>query len=163
MNLDKQKSYKKDITNYSAELFYQYNSRKVNVTLIPFANYEQFVEKRIGPFNGQKWNSILIGLKTDLKYQINEQHVLSVKPVFSYKKVTNKDAVFSEDYKQSIKDLVLSEYNYLSSNISEFGATIRYDFELKNLPKLFISADYLNTTILEQNNQFLSFNIGVIF
>lgn len=159
----KQKSYKKDITNYSAALFYQYNSRKVNVTLMPFTNYEQFVEKRIGPFNGQKWNSILIGLKTDLRYQINEQHVLSVKPVFSYKKVTNKDAIFSEDYKQSIKDLVLSEHNYLSSNISEFGATIRYDFELKNFPKLFISADYFNTTILEQNNQFLSFNIGVIF
>ena len=159
----KQKTYKKDVTNYSAELFYQYNTPKLSISLIPFINYEKFVEKRLEPFNGQKWTSILIGLQSDVRYQINDQNVISVKPFFSHKNVLDKTAIFSDNYKQSIQDFVQSEYDYLSSNVTQFGTTIRYDLIQKNIPGLFISADIYNSKILNQNNQFLSLKLGVIF
>lgn len=159
----KQKSYKKEVNNFRADLFYQYNQDNFALTLTPFADYQEYDERRLRPNNGQKWKSLTIGIAADFRTEVAKQHVISLQPFFAQKTVSNQDYLFDTAQSNSISNWVWNDYNYLSSDITSFGATLRYDLKLPKIPGIFTAINWQNNKILNQNNTFTTIQLGLLF
>lgn len=159
----KQKSYKKEVSNYRGELFYQYNSDKFTVALIPFADFEEYDERRLRPNNGQKWESLTLGISTDFRLELAKQNVITFQPYFAKKTTSNQNYLFDSELKNGIKNWVWNDYTYLSSDVTSYGATLRYDLKLTNIPGIFAAVNWQNNEILQKNNSFTNLQIGIIF
>lgn len=159
----KQKTFKRDETNYGAELFYQYQNTNFTLAAIPFVAYQEFVEKRLRPFNGEKWESLTFGLALDFKYNVAKDNIVTLKPYFSHKAVSNHISVLELGNIESVNNWVNADYAYLSSDVTQFGGTLRYDFKLKKTPGIFAALDWQNMKVLEKNNTFTTVKVGVTF
>ena len=158
-----QKTFKRDDTNYKGELFYQLTGKRVALAIMPFVSYQEFVEKRLRPFNGEKWDALTIGASIDFKLNIAEGNVLTLQPYISNKSVSNHISVLDLGNSQTINDWISSDYAFLSSNVSQFGTTIRYDLKFNKTPGFYAAFDWNNTKILEKNNTYTGFKIGITF
>ena len=161
--LYKEKTYKREISNYKAELFYQLTKDKYTLAFTPFANYEEYDERRLRPVNGQKWNSLTLGIAADFKTEFIKNHILSVKPYFAQKTVESKSYLFNTSLKAGIQDWVRSEYAYLSSDVTTYGVTMRYDVKMEKIPGIFAAFNLENNKILKQNNSFVGLQVGIVF
>jgi len=159
----KEKTYKRDITDYNAELFYQYQNNKFVATLQPHFIYQKYVEKRLRPFNGIKWTSYTYGVNADLRLNIKKNYIVSLQPFVSYKSINNRDEILSLGNNQSINEWVENEYAFLASNVTQFGTSLRFDFKVKEIPTIFAAIDWQNAKILNKNNQYLGVKLGVTF
>ena len=159
----KQKSYKKEVSNYRGELFYQYNADKFSITAIPFVDYEEFDERRLRPNNGQKWNGLTFGISTDFRVELAQQNVISFQPYFAQKTVSNQNYLFDNEMNSGMKNWVLNDYRFLSSDVTSYGATLRYDLKLPKFPGLYTAINWHNNQILDQNNTFTNIQLGIIF
>lgn len=159
----KRKTYKKEdyITNIKG--FYQYNWDKSNLAVIPFFTYQETTEQKRLPFTGQKYDAYTLGLETHYKQEIVRNQVLSLSPYFSKKTVNKAINAISKDLRPSILDWVLQDYYFLTSDVTTFGASLRYDVKLENLPAFYINAQYQSQKIQEKNNNFAALSLGITF
>lgn len=159
----KQVSYRRQVYNYRADIIYQLTASHVSLGFMPFINYEEYDERRLRPLNGQKWKSLTLGIAADFKAELSKQNSITIQPYFSHKTVNNKDYLFDTTGNEAIRDWVLNDYNYLSSDVTTLGATFRYDIKMNKVPGLFVSFNWENNQILKQNNNYTSLQLGVIF
>ena len=159
----KQKAFKRDDTTYKGELFYQLTGEKVTLAIMPFVSYQEFVEKRLRPFNGEKWDALTIGASIDFKLNIAEGNIFTLQPYLSHKSVSNHVSLLDLGADKTINDWVQSDYAFLSSDISLYGTSIRYDLKLNKMPGLYASFDWQNAKILNKNNTYTGFKVGVTF
>ncbi len=159
----KQKTFKRDDTTYRGELFYQLNASNVSFAIMPYLVYQEFVEKRLRPFNGEKWDAFTIGASVDLKIKLAEGNVFTLQPYISQKSVSNHISALNLGANNSINNWVESDYAFLSSNVTQFGSSFRYDLKLNKTPGFYVAFDWQNAKILEKNNNYTGFKIGVTF
>lgn len=159
----KQKTFKREEANYRGELFYQLSANKVAFAFIPFVNYQEFTEKKLRPFNGEKWKSLTVGASVDFKLNLAKGNVFSLQPFISQKTVSNHSSLLDLGNNETINDWVRSNYSFLSSNVTQFGSTFRYDLKVNNTPGFYAAFDWYNAKILDKNNTYTGFKIGVTF
>ncbi|MDN3691490.1 hypothetical protein QWZ06_04085 [Chryseobacterium tructae] len=63
----------------------------------------------------------------------------------------------------SVDAWIMEDHIFQASDITTFGAAVRYDFKLKKLPAFFIGAQYQSQKIQKKNNNFAAANIGITF
>lgn len=157
------KAYKKEdyITNIKA--FYQYNLDKSSISAIPFFSYQETTDRRIYPFTGQKYDSYTIGLEANYQQELSNNQMLSFKPYFSKRTVNKAINALSMDINPTMGAWILQDFQYLTSDNTTFGASLRYDIKLEKLPALFINGQYMTTKIQEKNNNFVQLSLGITF
>ncbi len=159
----KRKAYRKENYITTIKGFYQYNQDHFSVTLTPFYGYEEIKERRLYPDAGQKFEYSYFGLNVDYKQQIKENQVLTFQPYFS-KRVVNKSInALASTGTASVNEWILQDYQFQASDISTFGASLRYDFKLEKLPAFFVNAEYQSQKIQKKNNNFVGASIGITF
>ncbi|MEN4759115.1 DUF6850 family outer membrane beta-barrel protein [Chryseobacterium sp. C39-AII1] len=163
MQIFKRKAYRKENYITTIKGFYQYNQDHFSVTVTPFYGYEEIKEQRLYPNAGQKFEYSYFGLNADYKQQIKENQVLTFQPYFS-KRVVNKSInALASTGTASVNEWILQDYQFQASDISTFGASLRYDFKLEKLPAFFVNAEYQSQKIQKKNNNFVGASIGITF
>lgn len=159
----KRKSYRKENYVTTIKGFYQYNQDHFSITATPFYGYEEIKERRLYPNSGQKFEYSYFGINADYKQQIKENQVLSFQPYFS-KRIVNKSInALTATGNAAVDEWIFQDYLFQASDITTFGASLRYDLKLEKLPAFFVSAQYQSQKIQEKNNNFAGASIGITF
>ncbi|MFC3755801.1 DUF6850 family outer membrane beta-barrel protein [Chryseobacterium tructae] len=159
----KRKSYRKEDYTTAIKGFYQYNQETFSITATPFFAYEEIKERRLYPAAGQKFTYCYFGINADYKQQIKENQILTVQPYFSQRMVGNSVNALTTSGYSSVDAWIMEDHIFQASDITTFGAAVRYDFKLKKLPAFFIGAQYQSQKIQKKNNNFAAANIGITF
>lgn len=159
----KRKSYRSENFISSVKVLYQYNSDNFTVSASPFFGYEEIKERNLYPNSGQKFEYSYFGLTADYRQSINSNQAISFQPYFSKRMVNKSINALSLMANQEINDWILHDYNFQASDISTFGASLRYDIKLEKLPAFFVSAEYQSQKIQKKNNNFVGASLGITF
>lgn len=161
--LYKRAAYKRENYNSTAKLFYQLNNDGFVMSLTPFINYNEIIDRRIYPFSGQKYDAFTFGIDTNFQKELSINQAISFKPQFSHRKMNNAINALDTNLRSSIVDWIIQDYSFLTSNSTTYGASLRYDIKLKKLPTFFVSGQWMGQTIQEKNNNFVGASLGITF
>lgn len=111
---------------------YQYSKYNFTVNATPFFGHHEIKERRLYPASGQKFIYNFFGINADFQQKIKENQALSFQPYFT-KRLVNKDIwALSSTCNSAINEWILQDYLFQASDISTFGASLRYDIYCKN-------------------------------
>lgn len=159
----KRQSYRSENFLSLVKVLYQFNEENFTVSASPFFGYEEIKERNLYPNSGQKFEYSYFGLTADYRQSIRSNQVISFQPYFS-KRVVNKSInALSQMANQAINEWILNDFNFQASDISTFGASLRYDIKLEKLPAFFVSAEYHSQKIQKKNNNFVGASLGITF
>ncbi len=159
----KREAYRRENYMASVKGFYQYCQDSFSITAIPFFGHEEVKERRLYPNSGQKFVYSYFGLNADYKQQINNNQAFTFQSYF-YKRMVNQSInALSTTSNLAVDEWILQDYMFQTSDITAFGAVLRYDFKVDKLPAFFVSAQYQTQKILEKNNNFAAASIGITF
>ena len=161
--LYKRAAYKRENYNSTAKLFYQLNNNHFVMTLTPFINYNEIIDRRIYPFSGQKYDAFTFGIDANFQKELSINQVISFKPQFSHRKINNAINALDTNLRSSIVDWIMQDHSFLTSNSTTYGASLRYDIKLEKLPAFFVSGQWMGQTIQEKNNNFVGASVGITF
>ncbi len=156
-------AYKRENYNSTAKLFYQFTNDDLVMTLVPFINYNETIERRIYPFTGQKYDALTFGIDANFQKELANNQVISFKPQFSYRKVNNAINVLDTNLRASIVEWITQDYRFLTSDVTTYGASLRYDLKLEKLPAFFVTGEWIGQNIQEKNNNFVGASVGITF
>jgi hypothetical protein len=156
-------AYKRENYNSTAKLFYQFTNDDLVMTLVPFINYNETIERRIYPFTGQKYDALTFGIDGNFQKELTNNQVISFKPQFSYRKVNNAINVLDTNLRASIVEWITQDYRFLTSDVTTYGASLRYDLKLEKLPAFFVTGEWIGQNIQEKNNNFVGASVGITF
>ena len=156
-------SYRKEDYISTGKLFYQYKAENFNVAATPYLAYHETIERRIYPFSGQKYDALIVGIDAQFQKEIKENQVLTIQPTFSYRLTQDSTNALDLNQRDAFNQWILSDYNYLTSDVLTAGATLRYDIKLNKIPSLFIAGTWITQRILNQNNNYASASLGITF
>ncbi|WP_374440368.1 DUF6850 family outer membrane beta-barrel protein [Epilithonimonas sp.] len=159
----KRKAYKKEEYTTSVRALYQLTKEKYIFSAVPFFSYQEVTERRLYPFSGQKYDAYTIGLEMDIKLEINKNRVLTLRPVYSYRKINNAINALDSNVSAANLEWISDDFTILTSNIETTGATIRYDFKMAKFPPIFVSGQWITSIIKQQSNNFGVFSLGITF
>lgn len=159
----KRKAYKKDQYTTTFKALYQLSQKKYTVTAVPFFSYQEITDRRIYPLTGQKFDAYTIGLDLDIKVEINKDQMLTFRPSYSHRNITTAINALDKNVSSGKLEWITNDFSILASNISTVGLLARYDFRLRNLPALFVSAHWTAQTITSKNNNFSALCLGITF
>ncbi|WP_106914750.1 DUF6850 family outer membrane beta-barrel protein [Chryseobacterium aurantiacum] len=159
----KRKSYRKEDYTTVVKGFYQYNQENFSITATPFFAYEEIKERRLYPAAGQKFIYSYFGINVDYKQQIKDNQVLTVQPYFSQRVVGKNFNALTTSGNAAVNEWILQDYIYQASDMTTWGASVRYDFKLPKLPAFFVGAQYQSQKIQKKNNNFVGASIGITF
>ncbi len=156
-------AYKRENYNSTAKLFYQFTNDDLVMTLVPFINYNETIERRIYPFTGQKYDALTFGIDGNFQKELTNNQVISCKPQFFYRKVNNAINVLDTNLRASIVEWITQDYRFLTSDVTTYGASLRYDLKLEKLPAFFVTGEWIGQNIQEKNNNFVGASVGITF
>lgn len=159
----KRQSYRSENFSGSVKGFYQYTDENFTVSASPFFGYEEIKERNLYPNSGQKFEYSYFGLNANYRQQINNTQMISFEPYFSKRMVNTSINALTVLGNQAINSWLLQDYQFQASDITTFGASLRYDFKLEKLPAFFVSAEYQSQSIQKKNNNFVGASIGITF
>lgn len=159
----KRAAYKKEDYYSTAKLFYQYSKDDFTASITPYFTFEETIDRRIYPFSGQKFDFYTFGFESNIQKEIAKNQVISFQPTFSYRVANSAVNALDQSLRPSIAQWIENDYKFLSSDVISFGAALRYDIKLDNLPSMFITGAWLTQRILEKNNNFGAVSLGITF
>ncbi|KFF23089.1 DUF6850 family outer membrane beta-barrel protein [Chryseobacterium sp. JM1] len=159
----KRESYRRENYETTIKGFYQYTKDNFSVTAIPFFGREEIKERRLFPDAGQKFIYSYFGINADLKQQINDRQMVTFQPYFSTRRVSKSINALATTPNAGVDEWMLHDFNFQASDITTFGASVRYDFKLEKLPAFFASVQYQSQKIQGKNNNFAGGSIGITF
>ena len=142
---------------------YQYQADRFVAGVIPVFQYQEFTEKRKYPFSGQKFTAYTLGLETFYKQEIAKSQMLSLSAHVSQKHIKSGVNAINTDLKSSVVDWLMQDYQYLTSDHLQMGASLRYDIQLQNLPAFYVLGSWKQARIQEKNNNFTQIILGITF
>lgn len=159
----KRKTYKKEDYITTIKALYQYNSDKFVVGVTPHFQYQETIEQRMYPFSGQKFKSYTLGFDAFYKQEISNNQVLSFSTNFYSKNILKTTNAISNDLRPNILDWLISDYNYLASDVTNYGAKIRYDLKLSKLPAFYVEGAWQQYKMQKKSNNFAQLILGITF
>ncbi|PQA95680.1 hypothetical protein B0A69_04710 [Chryseobacterium shigense] len=159
----KRESYRRENYESTIKGFYQYTGNNFSITAIPFFGHEEIKERRLYPDAGQKFVYSYFGINADVKKQIKDNQVLTFQPYFSKRTVSKSINALTATANAEVNAWLLQDFNFQASDISTYGASLRYDFKLEKLPAFFVSAQYQTQKLQKKNNNFAGASIGITF
>jgi len=159
----RRQSYRSENFLGSIKGLYQYNEENFNVSVSPFLGYEEIKERNLYPNSGQKFEYSYFGLTANYRQQINSSQMISFEPYLSKRMVNKSINALETLANQAINSWILDDFNFQASDISTFGASLRYDIKLEKLPAFFVSAQYQSQRIQKKNNNFVGASLGITF
>lgn len=156
-------TYRKEDYSSMFKLMYHYSKDNFTFNAIPFFGHQEIKERRLYPVSGQKFVYNYFGITADFQQKIKENQAVIFQPYF-IKRLVNKDIwALTSTSNAAINEWILQDYLFQASDISSFGASLRYDIKLEKLPALFISAQYQSQQIQKKNNNFVGASLGITF
>ncbi|MPS71846.1 MAG: hypothetical protein E2590_01700 [Chryseobacterium sp.] len=159
----KRKAYKKEQYTTSIKGLYQLDQQQYTFTAIPFVSYQEVTDRRIYPFSGQKYDSYTFGLDLDLKLEINRDQVLTFRPNYAFRNVNKAINALDTNVSSGKLEWIYDDLTILTSDITTFGAMLRYDLKIQKLPSFFVSGQWTTNRIKEKNNNFVGLSLGITF
>ncbi|MFC7348827.1 DUF6850 family outer membrane beta-barrel protein [Chryseobacterium zhengzhouense] len=159
----KRQSYRSENFSGSIKGLYQYSEENFNVSVSPFFGYEEIKERNLYPNSGQKFEYSYFGLNANYRQQINSSQMISIEPYFSKRMVNKSINALATLGNIAINSWILDDFNFQASDISTFGASLRYDIKLEKLPAFFVSVQYQSQKIQKKNNNFVGASLGITF
>ncbi|SHK72428.1 hypothetical protein SAMN05444371_3456 [Epilithonimonas mollis] len=159
----KRKAYKKERYTTTFKALYQLSQKKYTFTAVPFFSYHEITDRRIYPFSGQKFHKYTVGLDLDLKVEINKDQVLTFRPSYSHRNISTAINALDKNVSSGKLEWINDDFSILASDSSTVGLFARYDFRIRNLPALFVSANWITQIITSKHNNFSALCLGITF
>lgn len=159
----KRQAYRSENFMSSVKVLYQYSQDDFTVSASPFFGYEEIKERNLYPNSGQKFEYSYLGITADYRQSINSDQMISFRPYFSKRTVNKSINALSMTASKEINEWILHDYQFQASDITTFGASLRYDIKLEKLPAFFVCAEYRTQKIQEKNNNFAGASLGITF
>ena len=157
------KAYRKEDYASMFKLMYQYSKDNFTLTATPFFGHQEIKERRLYPASGQKFVYNYFGINADFQQKLNEKQALTFQPFYTKRLVNKSIWAITSTSNATINEWILQDYLFQASDISTFGANLRYDIKLEKLPAFFVSAQYQSQKIQKKNNNFVGASLGITF
>lgn len=161
--LYKRKTYKKSDQILTLKSLYQYSTDNFTLGATPNFTYSKTSEQRLYPFSGQKFENYKIGLELFYKQALASNQTLSLKSSYTTSKNRSATNALSTELNPNITSWITADFDYLTASYNQFGASLRYDIQLQKLPVLYIQADWQQTQLLHNTNNFTQLIVGLTF
>ncbi|MFW2136154.1 DUF6850 family outer membrane beta-barrel protein [Chryseobacterium sp. TY4] len=142
---------------------YQYNSDKFVIGVTPYFQYQEIMEQRMYPFRWQNFKSYTLGFDALYNQEISNNQVLSFSTNFYSKNILKTTNAISTELHPNILDWLISDYNYLASDVTNYGAKIRYDLKLSKLPAFYVEGAWQQYKMQKKSNNFAQLILGITF
>lgn len=159
----KRQSYRSENFLGSVKGLYQYSEENFILSVSPFFGYEEIKERNLYPNSGQKFEYSYFGFNANFRQQINSSQMISFEPYFSKRMVNKSINALAILGNPTINSWILDDFIYQASDVSTFGANVRYDIKLEKLPAFFVSAQYQSQKVHKKNNNFVGASLGITF
>ena len=159
----KRKSYRLENFISTFKVLYQYNQENFTLAASPFFAMEEIKERNLYPVSGQKFEYLHFGISANYRQRINNSQAISIEPYYSQRKVQNSINALATLENNTLNNWVQNDFIYQASQISTFGANVRYDIKLEKLPAFFIDLQYQTQAIQKKNNNFVGASVGITF
>ena len=130
---------------------------------MPFLGLHREHQQRFYPITGCQMKYYSFGVHLDFRKNITPSQMLSFAPFMYRKNVYSAKNGLLKVSNKYLNDWLIQDYNFIVSNATTLGATIRYDFKLKKLPTLFLETRGQLENIQKKNNIYLNVGVGILF
>jgi len=150
---------------HEVEGMYEANAANNNWVIKPFWKYQKLTEGLKEINSNQSFTYNYFGANIVYTQKLTETSSFSIMPMFMYRnvgKITNGLKI--ADSKQSIKDWVQNDFEYLSTNYIYWATTIKYSLQKLNNAPMFVALSYNQTDYkTNKQNNYLSVILGITF
>lgn len=151
--------------NHKVEVLYQKNTKNSQWTINPFFEYQDLQESLSDIESKQQFVNMYYGMNLQYNRQISKNQTLSISPSIRYKKnVEARNQLNVKNTKESIKNWMLNDFEYLSEDGFYFEGNVQYTFTtVKNVPT-YVGLNYSQTKFKNnKKNNYLGITLGVMF
>ncbi|WP_158962536.1 DUF6850 family outer membrane beta-barrel protein [Myroides fluvii] len=159
------KAYKYTDVNHQVEGLYELNFSKSQWMIHPYWRYQKTTEVLQESASKQGFTYAYYGLNLTYTQTLTATTTLTVEPAVTYRKVNKADNQLNfETTKPAMKDWLLNDFEYLSTDYVYWGATLKYALEKVKKAPMFVAIAYhqMDFKTNKQNN-YVSVTLGVTF
>lgn len=152
-------------TSHLIEGMYEVNFAQSQLIVQPFWKYQKNTELLREVNSKQNFTYSYYGVNLAYTQTLTATTTLAVEPTFSYRKTSQATNQLNfATTKESMKDWLLNDFEYLSSDYVYWGTTVKYAIEKVKKAPMFVAITY-NQLDFKKNkqNNYLGVTLGVTF
>ncbi|WP_333661043.1 DUF6850 family outer membrane beta-barrel protein [Chishuiella changwenlii] len=141
------------------------NAKLQNLSLSPFIKYISSEEKYTDPLIKQTIEKLIVGLNTNLFYELNDKTLLNFKVDFGVNNNLSNEWLSNYTYqKPSIEEMMNQNYQYLTSNYWFINLAYRHNYILSDKYTIFLESKYKYASFKQSDyNSYFDVSIGFFF
>ena len=141
------------------------NAKLQNLSLSPFIKYISSEEKYTDPLIKQTIEKLIVGLNTNLFYELNDKTLLNFKVDFGVNNNLSNQWLSNYTYqKPSIEEMMNQNYQYLTSNYWYVNLSYRHNYILSDKYTIFLETKYKYADFKKSDyNSYFDVSIGFFF
>ncbi|MGS4345339.1 DUF6850 family outer membrane beta-barrel protein [Myroides odoratus] len=163
--LMEKKMYKYTDTNHLVEGSYELNREKSQLVIQPFWKHQKTTELLQEANTKQSFTYAYYGLNLAYTQTLTATTTIAVLPTFTYRKTSQANNQLNfETTKPAMKEWLLNDFEYLSTDYMYWGATVKYALEKIEKAPMFVAISFhqMDFKTNKQNN-YVSVTLGVTF